>query len=140
MKDLSAQVTECDKEEIQFIDCIQPFGTLVATSENGRIVCAAVSEGFNLTEEQLLGEKVGRLLGPDSDDIFAAITEQNAPSTPILIHKKNLDRWLTCIGYRQDSQIIFELEMVPREPIAAPSIKFMKDGRDSLESYLSFIA
>ncbi|HEY9679295.1 MAG TPA: GAF domain-containing protein [Drouetiella sp.] len=139
MMNMPVDTTDCDKEQIQFIESIQPFGTLVAVDKDHKVRYAAVSDGFDWTVSELLGKKIDSYL-LDADRVFAAVANRSEPTSPLLIRTAHTKKWLSCIAHRQSELTIIELEFVPPEQIDIASLKFMSDRRDSLESYLSYIA
>jgi light-regulated signal transduction histidine kinase (bacteriophytochrome) len=138
-RDISEQLTQCDKEPIQYIAAIQPAGTLVVTDPEGVIQFAAVGPGFDKTSSDLLGRKLDVMLGDDTKRVMHAVEERSEPTIPILFRSKSLGLWLTCIGHKQGDLRIFEFELSPLREVNIPSVKFMNAKHDSLETYLSFI-
>ncbi len=72
--------------------------------------------------------------------MFEAIKGRGEPTSPLLLREVKSRRWLSCIAHQQGDFVIFELELVPPEQIDIASLKFMSDRRESLDSYLSYIA
>jgi light-regulated signal transduction histidine kinase (bacteriophytochrome) len=134
-----APLTECDKEQIQFIDHIQPIGALIACNEKGIIKFAALGNNFSQDAKDLLGTHLEQFIGSDASRIFAVVDERTEPTTPILFRSKRLDRWLSCIGHKQNDYRIFEVEFAPSKPVDIPSVKFINERRDNLSLYLSYI-
>ncbi len=139
MQNFHLDPASCENEQIQFIESIQPFGTLLAFDEKGTITYAAVAGEFGWTAQELLGKNIDLVLS-DSDRIFDALKNRTEPTSPLLIRERKSRRWVTCIAHRQGDRVLVELEVVPPEQIDIASLKFMSDRRDSLESYLSYIA
>ena len=138
-KDFSEQLTQCDKEQIQYIAAIQPTGLLVVTDQDGVIQFAAVGNGFEMTSSELLGKPVDVILADDTARVMKAVEERAEPTTPILLRSKRLGLWLTCTGHKQGEMRVFEFELSPLREVNIPSVKFMNEKHDSLEAYLSFI-
>jgi chemotaxis family two-component system sensor kinase Cph1 len=134
-----AKLTECDREQIQFIDHIQPMGALFACDEKGIIKFAALGTEFKENTNDLIGKHLEQFIGSDATRIFAAVEERIEPTTPILFRSKRSNRWLTCIGHKQNDNRIFELEFSSTKPVEIPSVKFMKERRETLASYLAYI-
>ncbi|HEY9732186.1 MAG TPA: GAF domain-containing protein [Drouetiella sp.] len=139
MQNFSLDPIECENEQIQFIESVQPFGTLLALDKERNISYAAIAEGFGWSVADLLGKNIDLIL-QDSDRIFDALKGRTEPTSPLLIRDRKSRRWVTCIAHQQGEFVIVEIELVPPEQIDIASLKFMSDRRDSLESYLSYIA
>jgi two-component system, chemotaxis family, sensor kinase Cph1 len=139
MQNFSLQLTECDKEPIQFIESIQPFGTLLAVDSEQVIVYAAVGQDFEWKADELLGKHIDTVL-QDSERVSAGAVGRTEPTIPLLIRDQQSKVWMSCIVHKQEDFLIIELELVPPEPIDIASLKFVSDRRESLDSYLSFIA
>jgi chemotaxis family two-component system sensor kinase Cph1 len=131
--------SRCENEQIQFIESVQPFGTLLALDSQRNISYAAVCDGFAWTVAELLGKNIDLIL-QDSGRVFDALKGRTEPTSPLLIRERKSRRWVTCIAHQQGDLVIIELEIVPPEQIDIASLKFMSDRRDSLQSYLSYIA
>jgi light-regulated signal transduction histidine kinase (bacteriophytochrome) len=138
-REMSQLLTQCDKEQIQYVAAIQPTGALVVTSLDGEIQYAAIGAGFKLTTADLLGNNIDVLLGADIKRVADAVEERAEPTTPILLRSKTLGGWLTCVGHKQGNLRIFEFELSPLREVNIPSVKFMNERHSSLDSYLSFI-
>jgi light-regulated signal transduction histidine kinase (bacteriophytochrome) len=139
MDDNISRLTDCDREQIQFIGSIQPFGALLATDRHSIIVAAAFGPMFHETAELFIGKHLREFFGKNFDRIFESIDGRHEPSAPFLI-RDSFDRWLTCIAYHQGELTIFEIERVPDRPVDLASVKFVLDRGENLESYLSFVA
>ncbi|HEY9713950.1 MAG TPA: GAF domain-containing protein, partial [Chroococcales cyanobacterium] len=140
MNNFEIELSRCDEEQIQFIATTQNFGSLLVADKNRKVIIAALQEQFRLSSEEVLGQDVDKLLPAITERVYAALEGRSDPSTPLLIRSMKLDGWVTCIAHRQDDLTILEIEMVPAEQNDIPSVKFMKERKDSLESYLSYIA
>lgn len=140
MQQTATSLTECDKEQIQFIESIQSIGTLVALDANNKIVFAAPAERLGLTAQDLIGKSLEEIIPGDTGRILSSLEGRVEPTIPILIRSKRWGQWLTCIGHQQGDYKILELEFLPDHEVEIPSIKFVQERRDSLESYLAYIA
>jgi light-regulated signal transduction histidine kinase (bacteriophytochrome) len=136
---LPVDSSDCENEQIQFIESIQPFGSLLTVDQKRNIIYAAVSERFGRSAEQLLGQNIDTVL-QDSSRIFDALKGRSEPTSPLLMREQNSRRWLTCIAHQHGDSTVLELELVPPDQVDIASLKFMSDRRESLESYLSYIA
>jgi hypothetical protein len=109
-------------------------GALVVTGLDGVIQFAAVSEGFDLASSDLLGKHIDVLLGEGTKRVVNAVEERAEPTTPILLRSKILGQWLTCTGHKQENLRVYEFELSPLREVNIPSVKFMNERHDSLES------
>lgn len=140
MDDLTINTTDCDKEQIQYIDKIQPVGALLAVGEDRIIQYAAASSEFGVESKELLGQTLEEIMPGDADHILKATEGRSEPTVPLLIRSKRWGRWMTCIAHRQDDFTILEIEFLPRIEVEIPSVKFVRERREPLEVYLSYIA
>ncbi|MBS1955809.1 MAG: GAF domain-containing protein [Cyanobacteria bacterium SZAS-4] len=131
--------SECELEQIQFIESIQPFGSLLTVNQSHVITHAAVVDKFGWTAEQLIGRNLDIVL-QDSSRIFDMIKDRTEPTSPFLLRELKSRQWLSCIAHQQGDSIILELEFVPADQVDIASLKFMSERRDSIASYLSYIA
>lgn len=139
MQNLSIDPNECELEQIQFIESIQPFGSLLTVNENRVITHAAVVDDFSWTAEKLIGKNIDTVL-QDSPRIFDMVKGRTEPTSPFLLRELKNRRWLSCIAHQQSDSTVLELEFVPDEQVDIASLKFMSERRDSIDSYLSYIA
>lgn len=140
MSDLNTQLSQCDEEQIQFIASIQPFGSLLVSDGSGRILYAAVEPEMRARLADPLGQSIEGLLPSINDRVQKALEGRTEPTTPSLLRSSKLNSWITCIAHKQGEYTIFEIETAQVNGKDVPSVKFMKERRDSIDSYLSFIA
>lgn len=139
MQNLSIDPNQCELEQIQFIESIQPFGSLLAVDQTRVIRHAGVIDEFGWSAQQLIGRNIDTVL-QDSARIFDMIKGRTDQTSPFLLRELKSRRWLSCIAHQQGDFVILELEFVPTEQVDIASLKFMGERRDSIESYLSYIA
>ncbi|MBS2003990.1 MAG: GAF domain-containing protein [Cyanobacteria bacterium SZAS LIN-5] len=139
VQNFSLDPASCENEPIQFIESIQPFGSLLALDMSGKICHAAINDEIGWTAADLIGKNIENVL-QDSQRVFDAIKDRSEPTSPMLIRESKSRRWITCIAHKKDDRVIVEIETLPSEQIDIASLKFMSDRRESLESYLSYIA
>lgn len=139
VQNFSLEPSICENEQIQFIESIQPFGSLLALDMSGKICHAAINGEIEWSAAELIGKNIDVVL-QDSNRVFDAIKNRSEPTSPLLIRERKSRRWVTCIAHQKDDRVIVEVETLPLEQIDIASLKFMSDRRESLESYLSYIA
>lgn len=139
MQNNSIDPNECEQEQIQFIESIQPFGSLLAVNADRVITHAAVVQQLGWSAQQLIGKTIDTVL-QDSARIFDMIKGRTESTSPILLREQKSRKWLSCIAHQQGDFVILELESVPADQIDIASLKFMSERRDSMGSYLSYIA
>lgn len=139
MQNLSVDPNECELEQIQFIESIQPFGSLLTVDRNRVVRHAAVVDNFGWSAEQLVGRNIDTVL-QDSTRIFDLIKGRTEQTSPFLLRNLKSRHWMSCIAHQQGDFVILELEFVPPEQVDIASLKFMGERRHSIGSYLSYIA
>ncbi|CAN5608309.1 hypothetical protein BH11CYA1_BH11CYA1_18450 [soil metagenome] len=135
---MEIELTDCDKEPVQFIDCIQPYGALIAIDQNNRIIAIAGSADFVLQKKDL-GKDIKEVLKDDSAAIMKLLEDRIDSARPVLIRSKTWRRWMTALTHRQGDVRILELEVLPTKEVDIPSIEFLKESRESLYTYLGHI-
>lgn len=133
-------LTECDKEQIQFIENIQSFGALLVLDADNVIRHAAAIKDFELDTQGLIGKSITQVFGSDLDPVLHQLTEKSDSSTPIMLKSARWKRWLTCLAHIQEGKKILELEFLPTKETEYQSVKFLRERREPLYNYLQHIA
>lgn len=137
-ENMDIELTDCDKEQIQFIERIQPFGALIATNKFHKIVALAATEEFDL-RPSLLGDTLDNALEGDTSTILGRLQERSNVTRPMLIRSKRWKRWVTCTPHQVDDTTILEFEFVPSYEVVIPTIQFLKKECDNLTTYLQHL-
>ena len=89
---------------------------------------------------QMLGKSLADILPGDSLNILKSIEGRIEPTVPTLIRNKRWGTWMTCVAHVQEPFTIIELELLPSVEVEIPSVKFVRERREPLDVYLSYIA
>jgi chemotaxis family two-component system sensor kinase Cph1 len=135
---MQLELTDCDKEQIQFIDYVQPYGALIALDENDLIINLAATDEFGLSTLNL-GQNIREVLKGDTSSVLAMLGERMDPTRPMLIRSKVWSRWMTCVAHKSGEVRVLEFEFLPRKEVEIPSLQFLKDRREPLYRYLNHI-
>ena len=133
-------LTDCDKEQIHLIRQIQPDGALLAVDETETIVYAALAPQFGYSGAEVLGKSLTWLMESDAKRLLTGLSDRIDPTVPLLFRSKTWKSWLTCVAHRQGALRILELEFLPPKEVEIPSVRFVRDKREPLYTYLTYIA
>ncbi len=115
----NVDLSNCDKEQIQYCGAIQPHGVLIALEEPGwTIMQISANSGalLSMTPEQLLGQPLERLLGPArTDELRQSVAGQRTLTCPpVCVLTAPLaarpEQWHLFVHRNDDGLLILELE------------------------------
>src|SRR5580658_10347318 len=99
---------DCDKEQIQYIDLIQPIGALFAFDAQGTIQFAASNDSDYRTD--WLGRNARELLDASYQRLVQVVEGRSEPTTPQLVRMKTTNTWMSVVAHKVDELTIVELE------------------------------
>lgn len=115
----NVELSNCDREQVQFCEAIQPHGLLLTLSEPDfliRRVSANVTSMLGLTPDQLLGRSIDHILGQLQGEQFRQVVglEKNLTEPPVCLLTAPVPgpmKEAHCFVHRnQDGTLIIELE------------------------------
>lgn len=115
----NVDLSNCDRELIQFSGAVQPHCALLALTEPGLIIVQASSSTaalLGLTAESLLGKTLSEVLEPDEESQIRVRIGRGLPDTPIhVLRASRKDRAFHVFAHRIEGLLLLEWEIAAAE-------------------------
>ena len=115
----NVDLSNCDREQIQYPGSVQPHGVMITLAEPGLLILQAsenAAELLGIPAEDLLGSDVGRLFSKAEFEILRArLGDETFEGAPVhLVRRQFAGREFDVLAHRFDGVLILEFEARPQ--------------------------